>query len=240
MNELQTFLQAAVSMPTAFWSVLMVLVGLYWTLSMLSGLNLDMLDGIDALDAFDGVDALDALDAADALDGVDALDAADGLDQVDAPSFFDNIGFGDLPRTFTWSLNIVFGWAVSLLGSVYIPGFQELANRGMGLAAALSAGSLAVAICLTAVAIQPLRRWTNAAEGTKRNELIGRGCTVKTGRVDEDFGQAEVDDGSMLVQVRLRAGEAHALHHGMRALIYEYDPAREVFLIAPIEEQTEI
>ena len=54
MNELQTFLQtflqAASSMPTSLWSGLLALVGLYWILSLASGLNLDMLDGTAAAD----------------------------------------------------------------------------------------------------------------------------------------------------------------------------------------------
>ena len=53
-------------------------------------------------------------------------------------------------------------------------------------------------------------------------------------RVTSSFGQAEVDGSSLLVQVR--AEEPNALTRQSRALIYEYDAAREAFLVSPIED----
>jgi len=57
---------------------------------------------------------------------------------------------------------------------------------------------------------------------------------IRTGTVTGEFGQAEVtaqDGSSAIVQVR-QTGE-HALTHGNRALIFDYDTDGEFFWVAP-------
>ena len=252
MTGYQELLDLAFTMPTAVFSVLLVLVTLYWLLSLLGLFNLEMLDAADGLlellglfnlemlDAADGLlDGADALgDGADALgDGADALaDGADGAlpDAGHRPGFFANLGFGDVPRSISWSLVIFFGWLFSFAGSVYLPQFTANAARGLTLVT-VAAGlvSLGLGLVATTVAIQPMRKLILAGYGTKRIDLVGRVCTVRTLRVDGAFGQAELDDGSSIIQVRNPQG--YDFQEGSQALIYEYDKAREVFYIMPAD-----
>lgn len=227
MAGIQQFIDHAFSMPTAVFSVLLVLVILYWIVSLLGGLSLEMLESADGMldGAAEGlVDG--AAEAADALS-----EAAEGAER---PGFFARFGFGEVPRSMTWSLVIFFAWLFSLAASVYVPGFAAIATRGLLAAALLGLASLALAIGATAVAVQPLRKLLLAGYGIQRNDLVGRLCTVRTLRVDDDFGQAELDDGSSLLQVR--NPQNYDFQSGSKALIYEYDPAREVFYIMPSED----
>ena len=67
----------------------------------------------------------------------------------------------------------------------------------------------------------------------KRRDLIGRLCTVQTGRVDRNFGQAEVVDAERsthLIQVRCEID--NDLRSGMRALIVDVDDDGR-FIVSP-------
>lgn len=251
IETLSAILDAATSLPTVVFTVLLVPVVLYWALSFGGLFSLDWLDGADG--AADG--ALDgALDgAADgALDGATdgvlhgsadgAFGHLDGLHEVDLGDLhdFDSIGhggFGHIPKSLVGSLLVVFGWTISLLGSLFVPGFQELATGGLVFAGLLTAGVFLLALGATLVALRPLANALVATLGPTRRQLIGRTCTVKTNRVDEAFGQAEVDGGDahggQLVQVRSRSGQDFAF--GQKGLIFDYDASAEVFLIAHLD-----
>ncbi len=217
MSAIAEFFQAAFTMPTLVFSVLLLLVIVYWSISLLGIFDLEMLEGLGEV-----------------AEMADAADAAEGWIE-DAPSFLGKVGFGDLPRSITWSLIVAFGWVFSYGLNAFFPQVRELAMRGLALGLAVGAVSLVLGVGATALAIQPLRKLAEANAGVVREELVGRLCTVKTGRVDGRFGQAEVDKGAMLVQVR--AEEPNVFRSGMKALIFEYDRKREVFLITPYEEK---
>lgn len=261
-------------MPTAVWSVLLVLVGAYWILSLLTGADIEALDGVDgALDGMDG--ALDgAMDGGldhvldggvdhvldggldHVLDGgVDhvldggvehalhgtldggldhALDGMDGHDAMSGPrgGLFGWLGFHDVPKTFSLTLIVGFGWLISYFGTAWLVDAGKLAAFGVGAALILGLASLTVAIALTAVSIIPLRRLLVLREGPSRIDLLGETCTIKTGRVDERFGQAETRAGQ-LVQVRARDGRAY--RYGESAVIFDYNRDHEVFYIAPLD-----
>lgn len=244
------------------WPLMLVVLYWGLSAAGLGGLDggLDSLDGaVDgAVDgAIDGaVDgAAEALDGA--LDGVAAkiegvsAKVEGGLAKVEAalpdgaidvvpagaekmmPGPWHAFGMGDVPRTFSGSLIIIFGWTFSVLGSYFVPGYEQLATRGLWLALLLAAASFLLAMASTAVAIQPIRRAMEAGQGPSRQDLLGQICTVTTQRVDDSFGQAELDDGSSLIQVRSR--EQTGLTRGSRAVIFDYDAQREIFWVAPVE-----
>lgn len=253
MHALLTFLteffERAFTMPTTVWSVLLILVGAYWILSLLSGVDLegaDALDGLDHLDVLeagdhldliDHVDAVDHVDALDGMDSADALDSADGLEGHDVGGvaghgLFGWLGFHEVPKTFSLSLVVGFGWLVSYFGTAWLVDVGKWAAFGLGTVLLLGLASLTAAIGLTAVALIPLRRMLVLRVGAARIDLLGETCVVKTGRVDERFGQAETRGGH-LVQVRARDGRAYK--YGESAVIFDYNREHEVFYIAPLD-----
>jgi hypothetical protein len=207
------FFAHAFTLPTTVWSVLLILTVLYWASSLLGIFNLEILEGL-----------LEISEASEGLGGAEA-----------GPGFFEKTGFADIPRPFNWSLITFFGWTFSLLLSFYVPGYQALVARGLAYAVGLGFAALALAIVATAIAIQPLRRFMVTGLGPERADLVGRLCTVRTQRIDEKFGQAEVDDGAMLIQVR--APVPNDFHRGTRGLIFEYREDLEVFSITPYDEK---
>lgn len=255
------FFDTAFTMPTTIWSVLLVLVGLYWLVSLFGIFDFEMLDGaLDATEALDGLtDAADGLldgadgvldgadgmlDGADGvLDGADGLldgadgmlDGADGLDHHlhPRPSFFQHAGFGEMPRIISLSLIVVFGWTFSYFGTDWVGDAGRFTISHIGVVLGIGVGSLVLAIGATAIAIQPLRRVVKFHGGPTRRELIGQTCTVKTTRVDANFGQAEAKDGQLL-QVRSKNGDD--LGYGTHCVIFDYDRQNEVFYISRLDE----
>lgn len=258
MNEfLSTFLDIAFSLPTAPFTWLMIPITLYWCLSLSGIFSLEWLDGAEgALDgAVDGVldGAAEGLgeaagEAASEALGESLVDAASGSWDAHkealieakgeilgggGPSFHEGAGLGDVPRTFSWSLMIVFSWLFSMAGSYWIPGFQGLATAGLGIALIMAVVIFVLAMAATAVAMKPIQRAMSAGTGTRSSELVGETCTIRTQRVDEGFGQAEVDSGAMVIQVR-STDPAGAFRFGAKAMIYQYDPSGEVYWVTPL------
>jgi hypothetical protein len=77
-----------------------------------------------------------------------------------------------------------------------------------------------------------------------RQDFVGMTCTVRTGRVDARFGQAEVaarDGSTAVVQVRaLGAKDEKPLAAGSTGLLYAYDETGEFFWVAPFPQFGEL
>jgi hypothetical protein len=81
--------------------------------------------------------------------------------------------------------------------------------------------------------VTPLRRLMKFIPATERQQLVGQHARVTTLRVDEGFGQAEVDDASgapILIQAR-SLDLINTIGRGDIVRVVDYDPVREVFMV---------
>jgi hypothetical protein len=163
------------------------------------------------------------------------LDLGDDLDLDGVPGdVLAGLGLGGLPATIVFSLIVAVAWFVSLAGTALLDGL------GLGVAArvAVSVGVLLVALCgawlVTRLVAVPLSRLFPTGTESSRQAFVGSLCTIRTGRVTADFGQAEVTaaDGSSAV-VQVRQSGAEPLRAGSSALIYDYDVEGEFFWVMP-------
>ncbi|MDI3406470.1 hypothetical protein [Streptomyces cavernicola] len=155
---------------------------------------------------------------------------ADGFDaDVDLGA----LGLGGVPVAVVASLMVVVGWLSAVTGSVLV------GRTGLGGAAQVAADgavfpvSLAVAWCAARGLVRPLAQLFPDEPGPSRQDFIGSFCTIRTGRVDADFGQAEVAarDGSTAI-VQVRQFGTDALSAGSTGLLYAYDDDGEFFWVA--------
>ena len=125
------------------------------------------------------------------------------------------------------SLFVLITWFAALVGTVITP---EGKLRYVVLLGALLAGAL-----LTKIFLIPVRNWTKPEKPASRNDFVGRTAIVKTARVTENYGQAEVtaDDGGTAV-VQVRAAQSTELTAGQTALIFDYDAEGEFFWVVDI------
>ncbi|WP_406000269.1 hypothetical protein [Streptomyces sp. NBC_00829] len=166
------------------------------------------------------------------------LGAADS-DSFDADVDTDALSLGGVPVSVSVSLVIALAWFASFTGSVL------LARTGVSsallhlLGAALLVASLIFAWRMTRLLVRPLAKLFPDEPGPSRRDFVGLTCTIRTGRVDAAFGQAEVvarDGSTAVVQVRQdRPDTRDPLCNGSSALLYAYDDAGEFFWVAPYD-----
>ncbi|MFH8616619.1 hypothetical protein ACH4E8_16275 [Streptomyces sp. NPDC017979] len=156
----------------------------------------------------------------------------DGFDvDIDAHA----LHLGGEPVAVSGSLLIAVAWFLSLTSGVLLFDADEGGTDAvLPLGFAALGWSLVGAWALVRLLVRPLAKLFPDEPGPSRQDFIGLTCTIRTGRVDGDFGQAEVtarDGSTALVQVRQT--DAYALVSGSTGLLYAYDEAGEFFWVAP-------
>lgn len=140
------------------------------------------------------------------------------------------IGFAGVPVAVTASLLVAVAWFVSLVGTVLFGDVLLLAIVALIVA-------LVVAVFVTRLLVIPLRRIFPSGPEASRADFVGSVCVIRTGRVSQSFGQAEVtaaDGSSAIIQVRQTG--ADTFRAGMSALIYDYDADGEFFWVTPVPQ----
>lgn len=136
-----------------------------------------------------------------------------------------------LPLSLVISILSLTGWMIASLSTYFLTdaGGSLSVLVGLGVILAALIGGVFVAgrlgRLLSPIFVPPVP--------TRHRDLIGRLCTVRTGRVDESFGQAEVLDregSSHIVQVR--CGVENDLTIGIQALIVDVNHDG-LFVVSP-------
>ncbi|WP_437669868.1 glycine zipper family protein [Sorangium sp. So ce131] len=241
-------LAASLAFPAVIFTVVLALALIYWLFVLIGALDLNLLGGagVPELDgvakgAIEGV-AKGAIEgvAKGALEGA-AKGAAEGL----ADGGTDAHGVGSLlaalelhrvPATVTLTLIAAFGWFTSALSALLVEPLwtsSGLPRWALGLAVLLV--SLTAALLLTSLAVRPLAPLFVTRHAQSKKDLVGRMCVISTGRVDERFGQAVIDEGGASHILDVRSDTPGALRRGDRALLVSWDPNAEVFSVEPLD-----
>jgi len=254
-------LAAALAFPTVVYTILLVVIVVYWSFVVLGALDIDMLDIGDADGMLEGGadgaaegiadGALDgaADGAAEALDG--ALDgaadgAADGLAEgaADGDMDLDLASGGGLaqllgalklrsaPMTVVLSGIVLTGWALSMLGMYY---FGGLLPRVV-LVPAIGIGAFVIAVPFTSLIIRPLAPVFQGSTGRTRADVAGHTAVVTTGKVDAGFGQADCKVGGDYLRIEVRARADKRIGRGDTVLVIDYDAEREAYLVEPLDD----
>ncbi|WP_437807120.1 glycine zipper family protein [Sorangium sp. So ce1078] len=236
-------LAASLVFPAVIFTVVLALALIYWLFVLVGALDLDLLGGAhgDATPDLGGLEgaAKGALEGAakGAVEGAakgaveGAIDGADGVGSVLVA-----LDLHRVPATVTLTLIAAFGWFTSALSTM----LAEPLWLGWGLprwtlGLAVLAGSLVVAVLLTSLAVRPLGPLFVTRHGQSKKDLVGRVCVISTGRVDERFGQAVIDEGGASHILDVRCDTPGALRRGDRALLVSWDPDGEVFSVEPLD-----
>lgn len=160
-----------------------------------------------------------------------------GHDSFDTDVDSDALSLGGVPVSLSVSLVIALAWTMSLAGSVLLAELDMSRGPHLLLTVVLLPVSLFCAWRLTRLLIRPLTKLFPDEPGPSRIDFVGLPCTIRTRRVDEGFGQAEVtalDGSTALVQVRRSGLDVTAtLALGSTGLLYAYDDVGEFFWVAP-------
>ena len=86
----------------------------------------------------------------------------------------------------------------------------------------------------TSVSIRPLGKFFVSHTAKGREQVLGKLCTITTGRVDDEFGQAEFNDEGASLLLSVRCDQLNDLKKGDQVLVFDYDIEREAFIVEPL------
>ncbi|MFF2732340.1 hypothetical protein ACFVS9_31080 [Streptomyces sp. NPDC058008] len=169
------------------------------------------------------------------------LAGAAGHDSFDTDLDTDAVGFGGVPVSVSVSLFIAVSWFAGLTGSVLVLRGGATGTPRAVLHLAVLAGALLIAWGVVRMLVRRFRRYFPAEPPPSREDFVGQVCTIRTGSVSADFGQAEVaaaDGSTAIVQVRQPQGPSapgDVFTSGSTGLLYAYDADGEFFWVSPYD-----
>jgi hypothetical protein len=254
---MQEFLAATLSFPTVLLTLLLGVSVVYWLLVIAGALGIDALDAdVDHGGGMEGAGEGAGEAAGEA--GAEALHGAHGHDlpgevghEVGADAGHDHTGahaghgwFASLlhtldlkaaPVTVVLSLWIFWAWLFTHLGTHYLLNQRDLGPRWLW-GTCLLAGALAGGLAMTTAIGRPLKFVFRTEKVATRADLVGKVVVVDTSRVDARFGSAKAEDGGAGLILAVRCDVDNALARGSRALILQYDEARQAYEVTPVDD----
>lgn len=139
------------------------------------------------------------------------------------------------PLTIVISFFTIFGWILSIAGVSLVTPWLGAIVPGWAAGLVVLVLALLVSWPLVSIVTKPLGKIFVIVEAPRRAGIIGKICTITTGRVDTGFGQAEQADGGAGLLIQVRCDKAEGLKRGDRALIVSYDDERDAFIVEPYD-----
>ena len=213
MSEL---LHVAFMPVNLFFTVLLLLVLLYWIMVILGALDFDFLD-ID-FDTDADVDMDVDADADMDLQG-------DGI----LRSLLEFFYVGEIPVMVLVSLFGLCAWLISVLGNYYLNPTSSLI-----LLVPILAGNLFVSCILVKIMAIPLRKLFDDPNASR--DVMGRICRIVTSEVTaQRMGQGEMPSKGAPLLMNVLAEGDHVFHKDDEAVIVGQNKETGVYLISPVD-----
>ena len=203
-EKMDPFYQNVASFPTVFFTFFLMLSMLFWAVAVLGLIDIGFLDVVD-VDG--GILDLDA-DGATIPDGVAGLILKLGLNGV--------------PVTIIITLISLFGWLFCYYGVYFIQDYLIPGPISWVGNTLIFIVSLFLAIKITALAIRPLRPLFKKMQQHTQKVLLGQTAIVRTSRVDENFGEAVLEDGGAGLILKVRAEKDKTFTKNDKVVLLEY------------------
>jgi hypothetical protein len=227
--------EAALQFPTVVFTIGLGIVLIYWLFVLLGALDLDLLGGGHAdldVSGGGGAEGLHVAGEAAGHGGDGGGGGHDGDGDADADSGpMHWLGLGVVPITISISIIMLVSWTGSLMAMSYLAGPDHGPDRPWTAGLVLVA-VLVLALPVTGLLVRPLAPIFKIREGKTNRDYIGHLCTITTGHVDADFGQATLEDGGTELVIAVRC-DRPGLARGGRALIIDFDDEREAYVVEP-------
>jgi len=159
------------------------------------------------------------------LDGVLGIDHAPDSVLEGALSF---LGVAGIPITIVGGVASIFAWVTSIAAARVLP-------DSMVMSVATLVGSAIAGLALAGLAVRPIRGVFNTPPAASRKEIVGKICTVRSLRVDDMVGTAEVADGGSGFIAEIRCFRENKLTLGSKAIVYDYDTKKGIYHVGPLD-----
>lgn len=201
---MELFYAISLSFPTVVFSVLLLVVLMYWLLAMFGLLDLDVLNV-----SMSGDGELE-------LGGVAGLLARWGLDGV--------------PMTLILSVIVFIGWLLSYFADYLLLRLLPFDSLRYLFGAGVLLGASVLAVPLSGLLLHPLKPLFARLRPVSSESLLGRSALVRSPQVTLSQGQAALDDGGagLILQVRAEPGQ---FQRGDRVVLVEYIEAQNAYRV---------
>jgi hypothetical protein len=203
------FLAALLAFPTVVFSILLAVVLLYWLTVIIGALHIDL----------------------GSPDGGHDADMIPG--GHDAHGFLEFLSIGKVPITITISLFVFLAWMLGMFAELVLRAPVSAWISGPLFSAALVPAIVLSAMVVTAYAVRPLRGLFSLVSEHGETGLVGRMVRITSMSVDHGFGTAVCDNAGPGILLNVVSRPGVTLARDAMAVVVEYDPARQVYLVAP-------
>lgn len=237
------FLTAILSFPTVVFTVMLIVIVLYWLMVIVGAIGVDVLNiGEAAGGKIEGMvgGAVEGkiegvVDGAvtGKLEGAVAGKVEGAAGGVGGGGFLAILGFGKVPATVVISSLVLWSWLLCLVLC------QAGADLGLNIWVVDSVSPFAamfLAGVLTGMIVRALGRFLVTHEPLKRRDLVGKLCTITTGRVDAGFGQALIEEAGTDLTIDVRCDPPNTLVRRARAVVVAYDPDHNTYTVEAYEQ----
>lgn len=225
------FLTAAFAPVNVVFTVLLLVLGLYWVLVILGALDIDLFH-IDLPHSGPDFPVEGDIDMTHDMDG-HADGPLDGLEPGIGHFLLHFFYIGEVPTMLLVSVMVLSLWTFSMLGNHYLN-----PEGSIPMALAVFVGNLAVSTVVLKFVALPLRRFYLILnrDCNAPGDVVGKLCQVITTRVTrEKIGQAQVPTKGAPLLLNVLAEGDHEFNRGQQALVVGKDIAKGTYRIAPVK-----
>lgn len=220
-DEMDPFYQNISSFPTLIYTILLVVCVIYWAGAVLGFVDLDVID-------------LD-LDSFDTSGGDGGAESSHSTPDVLAGLML-RFGLNGVPVTVSISIVVLAGWLLCYYAMHFL--FPIVPGRFLEFLVGIPVfvGSLYLAARIAGVLIRPLRPLFQKATQETIKQVLGQTAIVRTSRVDNDFGEATLEDGGAGLILKVRTTGDDRFTKGDRVVIYESLSEQNIYRVISEEE----
>ena len=221
MSGFYELFEASFQAVNLAYTLLLLLVVVYWVIVMFGMLDLSSLD-------------LD-LDAGDVDASAELPDGVDGIEAADSPLVFDGLleyfNLRRAPLSVMISFFALSLWMIGVAANQYLNKGQSTALAfGIFFGNVLLSAHIAKFACLPLVPVfTSLRKETSG-----HRELMGSLVVVTSAHVDGEFGQVELQEEGAPITLLART-EGQVLNKGDEAVLLRKESDRDVYLVTKLD-----
>lgn len=200
------FLSEIFSFPNILFSLPLVVIFIFWIVALLGFVDIEIAD----------------------------IEPEIENDNQTETSWLQKLGLDGAPLMVVLTFLEAYGLGLSYVARKFIMPLADEVITSTVLGSLIALFAVVVAIPLTAISIKPLRRFFYTHQAVSKADITGQICVVTTTKVTSAFGQAILDDGSMILSVR--ADEPNEITKGDRIALISYDANKDHFWVVTEHE----
>lgn len=205
-DQMAPFYDIILSFPTVVFTFLLVLTVLYWLLTVVGLVGVEMLDfGLDGSDS------------------VNSLNVFSGL--------LFKLGLNGVPLTIVISLISLLGWLISFIVVYFLFPWVPFDWLKFLVGIPVLLGVFYGSAMITSVLIKPLRPIFIASNQEVQKQILGQTAVVRTGEVSRSFGEAYLEDGGAGLIVKVRSYKDEVFKRGDKVVLLEYVASENIYRV---------